>query len=218
MSRDVKRRRYDGSGRREAAERTRLRILAAAHDLFAEGGYEATSVPDVAGRAGVSVDTVYASVGRKPQLLLAVHDMALAEGPVPLPAAQRDYVLAVRAATTLVEKVETYAAALARVLPRVAPILAALREAGLTDPECAAQHQALSDRRAANMALMAADLRTTGELRDDLSDEDVAELLWSLNSPEWFGLITSRGRGPEHYATLLADVLIRTLSRRPPPA
>jgi AcrR family transcriptional regulator len=202
---------YDASGRRAAAEQTRLRILSAARDLFSEGGYAGTSVQEVARRAGVSVDTVYAAVGRKPQLLLAVHDMALAEGESPVPAEQRDYVRAVRAATTLEDKITTYAEAMARLLPRTVPILVALREAGATDPECAAQHEALVERRAAHMRLLAADLRSTGEVRTDLTDDDVADLVWTLNSPEWFGLVASRGRTPEQYAGLLADVVVRTL-------
>jgi len=207
----VKGRTYDASRRRAAAERTRLAVLAAARDLFTEGGYAATSVQAVADRAGVSLDTVYASVGRKPQLLLAVHDAALAEGPAPVPAEQRGYVRAVRAAPTAEAKIRTYADALARVLPRTVPIMRALREAGATEPECLAQHDALSERRAANMRLLVADLRATGELRPELSDDDAADLVWSLNSPEWFGLVTGRGRTPQQYADLLADVLVRTL-------
>jgi AcrR family transcriptional regulator len=206
---------YDASRRRAAADRTRLGILAAARELFTEAGYAGTSVQAVAHRAGVSVDTVYASVGRKPQLLLAVHDMELAEGPAPVPAEQRDYVRAVLAAPTAAAKLSTYAAAMARLLPRTVPIMAALREAGATDPECAAQHDALSERRAANMLRFVTDLRETGELRPDLSDADAADLIWSLNSPEWFGLVTSRGRTPEQYADLLSDVLIRTLLAGP---
>jgi AcrR family transcriptional regulator len=214
MAREVKRS-YDASGRRAAAQRRRLSILAAARDLFVEGGYAATSVQAVAERAGVSLDTVYAVVGRKPQLLLAVHDMALAEGPAPLPAGQRDYVRAVQEAPTAEAKIRTYASAMARVLPRSVPIMRALREAGATEPECAAQHDAISERRAANMRRLVTDLRATGELRPELSDDDAADLVWSLNSPEWFTLVTSRGRTPEQYADLLADVLLRSLLADP---
>ena len=104
-----KTRRYDATARRAAADRTRRRVLSAAHHLFTTQGYAETSVAQVARRARVSVDTVYASVGRKPQLLLAVHDMALAGGPEPVPAEQRDYVRAVREAPTARAKIETYA-------------------------------------------------------------------------------------------------------------
>ncbi|MBJ7359581.1 TetR/AcrR family transcriptional regulator [Nocardioides sp.] len=211
MSGPVKRP-YDASRRRAAAERTRWGILAAARDLFEEAGYGGTSVQAVARRAGVSVDTVYASVGRKPELLLAVHDMALAEGDAPVPAEQRDWVGAIRSAPTLAAKIETYTAALSRFLPRTVPIMNALREAGATEPACAALHRELSERRAANMRLFAADLRSTGELRADLTDDDVADLVWMLNSPEVFGLSASRGHTAEEYAALLADVLVRTLT------
>jgi len=53
---------------RQAAE-TRLAILAAARELFARAGYTATTVAQIAATAAVSVDTVYATVGRKPALL-----------------------------------------------------------------------------------------------------------------------------------------------------
>jgi AcrR family transcriptional regulator len=202
---------YDASRRRAAAEATRLSVLAAARELFVEQGYAATSVQAVAERAGVSLDTVYATVGRKAQLLLAVHDMALAEGPTPVPAGQRDYVRAVEEAPSAEAKIRTYAAAMGRVLPRSVPIMRALQEAGATEPECAAQHRAISERRAANMRLFVAGLRAAGGLREDLTDDDAADLVWSLNSPEWFELVTSRGRTPEQYADLLADVLLRTL-------
>jgi AcrR family transcriptional regulator len=210
MERPVKRK-YDGSRRRAAAEAKRLDILAAARDLFAAGGYAATSVQEVARRAGVSVDTVYTSVGRKPQLLLAIHDMALAEGPAPVAATRRGYVQAVRDAPTAEAKIRTYAAAMARVLPASVPVLNALREAGATEPDCAAQVEEISQRRAANMRLLVADLRATGQMRPEVSDDDAADLVWSLNSPEWYGLVTSRGRSPQQYADLLADVLVRTL-------
>ena len=211
MTGPVKTRAYDASRRRAAAERTRLAILGAARDLFVEGGYAATSVQSVATRAHVSVDTVYASVGRKPQLLLAVHDMALADGPSPVPVPQRDFVRAVQAAVGLQAKVETYAAALARFLPRTVPIMDALREAGVSDPECAELHRQLSERRADHMRLLADELRSTGEVRSDLAVDDVADLVWSLNSPEFFGLLATRGRTPEQYAALVSDVLVRTL-------
>jgi AcrR family transcriptional regulator len=207
----VKTRPYDSSRRRAAAGRTRARVLLAARDLFLTEGYAATPVAAVAQRAGVSVDTVYSSVGRKPALLLAVHDMVLAEGDAPVAAEQRDYVRAVRAAPTARAKIETYAAALARVLPRTVPLLRALRDAAPDDPECGAQLARISERRAANMRLLAADLRATGELRADLDDDRVADLVWSMNSPDYFALLAGRGYSPAAYAALLVDVWTRTL-------
>jgi AcrR family transcriptional regulator len=206
-----KARKYDATRRRAAAERTRGRVLSAAHHFFTSRGYAETSVAQIARRARVSIDTVYASVGRKPQLLLAVHDMALAGGPEPVPAEQRAYVQAIREAPTARAKIETYAAALGRVIPQTAPLMTALHEAGATEPKCREVWQSLNDRRAANMLRFAADLRATDEIRSDLSDQQVADLVWSMNSAEFFGLLTSRGLTPEEYAGLLADVWCRTL-------
>src|SRR5205823_3275642 len=56
------------------AQQTRRDIVDAARRLFAERGYSVTSVKDIAAEAGVSVQTVYDSVGRKPELLVALND------------------------------------------------------------------------------------------------------------------------------------------------
>lgn len=210
MTTPVNTRRYDASRRRAAAEDTRRAVLLAARDLFAAQGYAATSVAAIAAAAGVAVDTVYSSVGRKPQVLLAVHDLELGEGEA-VPAEEREYVVAVRAAPTARAKIATYAEALGRLLPRTVPLADALRAAAADDPECRRTWEALNERRAANMLLFAADLRGTGELRDDLDDDEVARLVWSMNSAEYFTLVTSRGVDPQGYADLVADVWTRTL-------
>jgi AcrR family transcriptional regulator len=208
---EVKSRSYRSAARQEQARATRRRILTAAAALFSRQGYADTTVAQVAEQAGVSVDTLYASVGRKPQILLAVHDMALGSADEPIPALQRDYVAAVRRAEGARAKIQLYAEALGRILPDAVPLSDALRIAAIGDPECRAVWDALNERRAANMLLLAADLRATGEIRADLSDGDVAHLVWSMNSPEYYLLVTGRGHTPEQYAALVADVWIRTL-------
>ena len=187
------------------------RVLASAHRRFTSTGYAATSVAEIAADAGVNLDTVYASVGRKPQLLLGVIDMVLGSSKQPVPAEERDYVKAVRAAATAPEKISIDAQTLARLMPEVAPLFAALRQAALTDPECARVRDDVADRRAANMRLFAAGLRATGELRGDLSDDEVADLVWATNAPEFFDLVAARGRTPAQYADLLAGLWTRTL-------
>lgn len=211
MPEPVKRRRYDSPARREAAERTRRAVLDAATTLFTTRGWAGTSVAEVARTAGVSVDTVYASVGRKPQLLLAVHDDLLSGGAGPVPAVQRDYVQAVRAAATGRAKLELYAEAMGRLLPRTVPLLSALREAGRTEPACREVYAAVGARRLAGMRALTADLRATGDLRDGLDDEWVADLVWSMNSPEYFELMAGRGLDPEAYSALLVRVWTETL-------
>jgi AcrR family transcriptional regulator len=206
---------YRSPRREEQAAKTRRAVLRAARDLFTRKGYPDTTVAEVARRAEVSVDTVYASVGRKPQLLLAVHDMVLGGASEPIPSEQREYVAAMRAATGARAKLTTYAEAMGRLLPRTVPLAESLRVAAQTDADCRRVWDGYNRRRAENMLLLAADLRTTGELREDLTDADVAHLVWMTNSPEFYQLATSGGRGPADYARQALDLWTRTLLADP---
>ncbi|PVU82023.1 TetR/AcrR family transcriptional regulator [Cellulomonas sp. WB94] len=225
MTSTVKRRSYRSDVRAAQAAATRDAVLIAARDLFTSEGYDCP-ITRIAERAGVAVDTVYSSVGRKPALVLAVIDMVLGDTDQPLPAEQRGYVQRIRAASGAREKIEIYTAALAHLLPVVAPLQEALRDAGRKDPDCAETLKRLDDRRAGNMLLFAQDLRATGELREDLDDQQVADLVWSTNSAEHFALLSRRGWSPQRIGAHLADLWTRTLldpevwisSGRPPTA
>ena len=214
MPESVKRR-YHSRVRSEQATATRQAVLRSAREHFTTHGYAATGVADIAAAAGVNVDTVYASVGRKPQLMLAVIDMALGSSDEPVSAEERDYVRAIRAADSARSKLVVYGQALGRIMPRVAPLFDALGQAALADPDCAQLRDHLAQRRRANMTLFAADLRSTGQLRDELSDDDVADLIWATNAPGFFSRITAQDWTPERYVALLTDLWIRTLLRTP---
>ncbi|GIL35792.1 TetR/AcrR family transcriptional regulator [Phycicoccus sp. DTK01] len=207
----VKTRLYRSPLRAARAAATRGAVLDAARELFADRGYAATSVAEVARRAGVSVDTVYTAVGRKPQLLLAIHDLELAGGVDGVASPQRDYVAVVRAAPTARAKLEVYAAALADRLPRVVPLLESLQEAARTDPECAAVLESLERRRREMMGHLAHDLRAGGGLRRDLDDREVAHRLWMANSAAYYRLSTADGRSPQDYAALVLETWVATL-------
>ena len=135
----------------------------------------------------------------------------LAGADEPVPAEQRDYVLAIGSEPTARGKIEIYAAAVARLIPRTAPLQEALRKAGETDVVCAATWFRLVTRRAANVLLFAADLRSTGDLRGDLSEQEVADIVWSTNAAEYWLLLDQRGWTPARYEGLLVDVWSRTL-------
>jgi AcrR family transcriptional regulator len=67
-------RRYRSSLRDEQAQQTRTRIRASARALFAEQGFGATTVAQIARQAGVSAPTVYATYESKAGIILAMLD------------------------------------------------------------------------------------------------------------------------------------------------
>ena len=206
------RRRYSSAVRTEQAAATRHAVLEAARALFAEHGYAGTSIAAIAARAGVAVDTVDAAAGRKPALLRELVETSLSGSDQAVPAEQRDYVLRLRAAPSARQKIEIYAAAVSEIGIRLAPIHRALAEASVTDRDCAALRAEIDARRANNMRLLAADLRATGDLRPDLTDDEVADIVWSLNAPEYRALLVgARGWSAERFGTWLADAWTRLL-------
>lgn len=208
---------YHSPRRAEQAVATRRAVLDAARELFVEQGYAVTTVADIARRARVAVDTVYATVGRKPALLREVLETAISGSDQAVPAEQRDYVARIQAVRGARKKIETYVAALVEIQPRLAPVYLALRDAAATDADSAALWREISERRARNMRGFAADLRTTGELRADLSDDDIADIVWSMNGPEyWTLLVSDRGWSPERFGGYLSDAWARMFLARAP--
>jgi AcrR family transcriptional regulator len=207
-------RRYHSPRRAERAAATRAAVLAAAREIFVAKGYGPATVAEIAARAGTSVDTVYASVGRKPALLRELVETALSGQDVAVPARQREYVARIKAATGAAEKLALYARAVTAIQQRLAAVFLALRDAAVTDPDCARLWEEISERRARNMREFAADLRATGELREDLTDDQVADVVWSMNAAEYWDLLVGRrGWSPERFAGWLADAWTRMFLR-----
>ena len=219
MSEDVKpspngKRRYQAPRRAEQAAATRRLILGAARELFIRNGYSATTIAEIAQRASVSPDTIYAAVGRKPELLRELVETAISGTDHAVPAAQRDYVQRIAAAESAIDKITIYARALTAIQQRMAPVFLALRDAAATDADCAALWSTIARRRATNMRAFAADLRSTGALRPDLTDDQVADIVWSMNAAEyWDLLVRERSWTPEQFAEWLIDAWTRLLLR-----
>ncbi|HTU05149.1 MAG TPA: helix-turn-helix domain-containing protein, partial [Trebonia sp.] len=180
-------RRYDSTRRREAAARTRTAILDAARALFAERGYTATPMTAIADRAGVALDTVYAAVGRKPELARLLVETAITGSDHAVPAEQRDYVRAIQAAPDAETKIALYAAAITEIAPRMALVRSIVEQAAPTEPELAALWTEIAERRAANMRLFVADLARVHPLR--LDPGEAADIVWATNSAEMYQLL-----------------------------
>ena len=203
-------RRYDTTARRQSAARTRATILDAARQLFTERGYAATSMTAIAERAGVALDTVYASAGRKPELARLLIETAISGTDQAIPAEQRDYVQRVRAAPDASTKIAIYASAITAIAPRMALVLGIIQQAAPDEPELARLWAEIAQRRAANMRLFVADLATTARLR--LDPEQAADIVWATNAAELYQLLVGqRGWTPQRYEQFLTDTWQRLL-------
>ena len=164
----------------------------------------------IADRAGVALDTVYAAVGRKPELARMLIETAVTGTDEAVPAEQRDYVRAIQAAADAETKIAVYAAAITAIAPRMALILGIVQQAAPTEPELAALWTEIAERRAANMRLFVADLAAVAPLR--LNPDQAADIVWATNAAEMYQLLVGqRGWTAERYQRFLADTWQRLL-------
>jgi AcrR family transcriptional regulator len=120
---------------RQAAE-TRRDIVAAGRRLFAQQGYAKTSVVQIAHEAGVSVQTIYDSVGSKAAIVRMLIDLIDAESGVPelvsefTPAARPRNVIAtaVRISRNICERCDDVLTALVTSAPTEPEMAAAMAE------------------------------------------------------------------------------------------
>jgi AcrR family transcriptional regulator len=212
----VKSRSYRSPARQESARRTRMAILTAAGRLFSEQGYTGTTVAQIAATAAVSIDTVYSSVGPKPAIFRLLLETAISGTDEAVPAEQREYVKAIRAARRGRDKLRIYAAAVGTVAGRMAPLHLVLRDAAAQDADLASLRDEIAARRARNMRLFAEDLIASGDMRPELSADEIADVVWSTSAAEFYTLLVrERGWSLERYEEWLADTWCDLFLRAP---
>src|SRR5215467_5106615 len=197
-----------GGRRQRRARQTRRSILAAAHELFVGQGYARTTIRQIAERADVAWQTVYAVFGDKPAILLAVFDVAVAGDDEPVPVAERAFVQAIGEAGDPREKARIFARHLRETSARIAPVLAVIESAATTDPEIAGLWRDLLDQLLRGMTMAANDFRQQGALRPGLSVARAADILWFYAGPwAYRGLVTGRGWTLDEYEAWIGDTL-----------
>ena len=164
------------SGRRALqAEQTRRDILQAARRLFAARGYTATSLKDVAAAAGVSVQTLYDSIGNKAELVRRLNDLLDEEADVGEITAS----LATETDPHVVVRVP--ALVTRRMVERCDDILRAALNGAQTEPALAAMLEDGGKRHRAGGAAIAHRLAALGALRSDIKVKDAATTIAALS-------------------------------------
>ena len=197
-------RRYVSPRRAEQARQTRRAILDAAAKLFVDPGYAATPLTTVAAEAGVAVQTVYAVFGSKRQLLSDLVDVTLVGDDERRAMAERSFVADIRALVGLRAKLARYARHLAETHARQVHVILALANAATADADAAAIWRKNIEDRRRGMAMFAADLAATGEVR--VSQERAADVLWlaqDIRNYDW--LVRERGWPVERFERWFVD-------------
>jgi AcrR family transcriptional regulator len=190
-------RRYSSPLREENARRTRQAITAAAHELFTQRGYGATSLADIAAAAGVARPTPTAVFGSKPALLKEVLDQALAGDDKPVPVAQRPWFRPVLEATSPPGVLDAYTGVINLISRRAARIYEVVRRAADEGGEVAELWETLQRNRLAGARMVIDRLAALGPLADGLDIERAADILSVFNDPALPYYLVARCGWPE---------------------
>jgi AcrR family transcriptional regulator len=206
-------RRYDGSGRQEEARLRRRRVIDAAHHLFLERGYTATSIDEIARDAQVSPQTVYAAFTSKAGVLARVIDVAIGGD-------DEDVMVRDRPEFREITEARTPGAFLAATIhharqthERSAPIIHLLESVAGTEPALAALAKDIR-RQAYDETTHVVGMTPPEWLRPDLDADTRTAVAFLLSfHGTWTTLVEELGWSPDSYETFLATTLGRLLLR-----
>lgn len=203
-------RRYRSPIREERAAHTRGRILDSAREQFRAHGYAATTLAQIADTAGVSVQTVYNSIGGKAAVLLALNDLI-------------DELADVGSTQQRIAQSEDpaeiigLAAHLRRVLmERAGDIVDLIAGGAQAEADVASVYADGQSRSRAGITRLVGRLDTLGALREDLDVERGADMTYAvLHHQVWSRLVDECGWHPDDFERWCADLLRWMLLRSP---
>jgi len=203
-------RRYDSTGRRAGALRTRTAILDAAERQFLENGYGTATIASIAQEAGFSVETIYKSFGTKSRLVREIYERGL-EGRGDSGAYERSDEMRDRESDPRTIMRE-WGRLTAEVASAVTPIRILMRHLALTDPEIAAVLETAETERLARMRHHARFLKARGHLREAVTVSEATDLLWICSSVEIYELLVmGRGWSTTRFARYVGNLMITAL-------
>jgi len=206
MASDVK-----GASRTRQTQATRRRIVDAAAELFVAEGYAATTLAQVARRAGVAVQTVYFHFGNKRTVLKEAVDVAAVGDDEPVALLERPWLERVRAEPDPRRVIELWLDNSRTIMERVGPIMRVVRDAAATDPEMAAQWNTNAEQRATAFRMLATLLDDRDALRVPL--DEATDILCALLGLELHAVLVDRGWTSERWQRWVSETVAATLLR-----
>ena len=203
---------YHSPHRQQQAAATRRRILDAANDLFESQGYPATTMADIAARAGVALKTVYVAFSTKSQLLRALWDLLLKGDQDESPVADRLWYRQVLDEEDPHQQLLMLADVSCVVKRRIGGILRVVRTAAPVDRDSGDLWRLIQSDFHANQRAVVESLAGKGALRADLDVARATDVLWTLNHPDvWLLLVGDRGWGPQEFERWLGETACQQL-------
>lgn len=173
-----RKRTYDATGRRAAAARRRLAVIAAAREQFEDRGWAGTRVEDVSRAAGVSQKTVEALFGTKPALLRAAVDYAIRGDTEPVAMPGREAIREMEGAPDAATMLDLHARHLRTVNARSARIASVVEDAAHADPAVAALWRRMNRNRAYGVDWATRTLLAKRGRRRGLTAEAARAVFW----------------------------------------
>lgn len=213
MSESVKRS-YDTTRRRAQARETQRAILRAAHDLFVEQGYGRTTIAQVAERAGVSPETIYATWKNKATLLHRTWDVTIGGDDEEVLFHERPEVMAMRAEPDLAKRLMMHARLSTATARRMTPFARSVRGAAASEASAGEMATEMDRQRLTGLTVMAREAAATGQLK--VTQEECRDLMWATTDGHlWHQLVVERGWSDEQYADMLGRMWISLLVQDP---
>jgi AcrR family transcriptional regulator len=202
---------YNSPRRQQAAAATREAIIEAALELFACQGYARTTVAQIAEAAQVAANTVYTSVGGKPQLLAAITDSGTGDPDV------AETLTAVARTSDPAEVIRLAAAGTRQVNERRAKAVAVLLDSAQADPAAAEMLQVTVRSYRDTLGTLAGRLEDLGAVQSPELNQ-AADIFWYLFGwTSWRTLITDLGWSWDDAEQWLAQRGIDALLRQRTP-
>ncbi len=205
-------RKYNSTRRQAQARETRKQIIEAAYQLFAAHGYVGATIEAIAQDAGVAPETIFAIFGNKRTILAELIHISVGGDDLPVSLMQRPGPQTVLQERNPVQQMQLFAQDMSGILERVTPVFEIMRMAAKTEPEIAELLKNLLADRLHNISIFVQHLSAHSTLLEGMDDVQAAEIVWTITSPEVFGLLTAdRGWSRDRYTQWLGETLTRLL-------
>lgn len=195
--------------RQEKAAATRRRMLQAAYGLFCEQGYRATTMDQIAEKAGVAVQTLYFTFHTKDEMFQEVHEWTVL-GDEAIPPPRQAWYIAAVVTPSLPDAIHHIANGVIGISRRVAPMIPSFH-AVVGDPAGAVWERA-ERLRMEGMVDLVHELVKKQSLRKGVTKAQAADLLYVWLGPDIYRtLVLERGWSENKFVAWTEQSILRDL-------